>query len=149
MDEKNISEGKKPKPVVLSINICDSIIRDEITKKVSLIGLFSVIHANTFPVAHPFCHVYVALTNGHGLYKTVLRIVNMNNNKSIFNMDGDLNIVSPLQVVELNIGLQGLRFEEAGKYSVQVLCNGEPIGCRDFMVVGPQQVPPASGTEVV
>jgi len=148
MEEKNVSDVKKPKPIVLSINICDTIIRDEVTKKVSLIGLFSAINAKTFPTVHPMFHVYVALTNGHGLYKTTLRIVGSSNGQSIFNMDGDLNIASPLQVVELNIGLQGLQFKDPGKYSVQVICNGEPIGMRDFMVVGPAQIPPTSGTEV-
>lgn len=146
--EKHNSEGKKPKPIVLSINICDTIIRDEITKKVSLIGLFSVIHANTFPVVHPLCHVYVALTNGHGLYKTTLRIVSLDNGQLIFNMDGDLNIANPLQVVELNIGLQGLRFDRPGKYSVEVVCDGDPVSSRVFMVMGPKQIPPTSGTEV-
>ena len=149
MDDKNTgSEGKKPKPIVLSINICDTIIRDETTKKVSLIGLFSAIKANTFPSTHSLFHVYVALTNGHGLYKTTLRIVSVENNEVLINIDGDLNVTSPLQVTELNIGLQGLRFNKPGKYSVQVLCNGDPIGSRDFMVVGPPQLPLTSGTEV-
>jgi hypothetical protein len=146
--QKNSGEGKTPKPIVLSINICDTIIRDETTKKVSLIGLFNAIKANTFPSTHPLFHVYVALTNGHGPYKTTLRIVNIKDNEVIINIDGDLNVDSPLQVIELNIGLQGLRFKGPGKYSVQVLCGGEPIGSRDFMVVGPTQLPNTSGTEV-
>ena len=142
------NEVKKPKPIVLSINICDTIIRDEVTKKVSLIGLFNAIKANTFPSTHSLFHVYVALTNGHGMYKTSLRIVSIDNSEVLINIDGDLNVIDPLQVIELNIGLQGLRFNRPGKYSVQVLCNGEPIGSRDFMVIGPPQLPLTSGTEV-
>ena len=137
----------KPKPIVLSINICDTIIRDEITKKVSLMGLFTAIKANTFPVTHPLFHVYVALTNGHGEYKTSLRIVSIADGKTILNIDGNLNVANPLQVAELNIGLQGLRFDKAGKYSVQVWCNDGFIGSRDFMVVGPQDIPYTMGTE--
>lgn len=148
MNDKKNSEGKMPKPIVLSINICDTIIRDEVTKKVSLIGLFSAINAKTFPVVHPMCHVYVALTNGHGLYKTTIRIANIDNSQNIFCMDGELNIANPLQVTELNIGLKGLEFKQPGKYSVQVICNGEPVGSRVFMVVGQAQIPPTSGTEV-
>ncbi len=149
MDGKpNANEIKKPKPVVLSINICDTIIRDEVTKKVSLIGIFNVIKANVFPVSHPLFHVYVALTNGHGIYKTILRIVRVEDSEIILNMDGELNILNPLQVVELNIGLQDLRFSKPGKYSMQVLCNSEPVGARDFMVIGPpSQLPHTYGTE--
>ena len=142
------NEIKKPKPIVLSINICDTIIRDEITKKVSLVGLFNAIKANTFPSTHSLFHVYVALTNGHGMYKTSLRIIGVDKNEVLVNIDGDLNVVDPLQVIELNIGMQGLRFNRPGKYSVQILCNGEPIGSRDFMVIGPPSLPPTSGTEV-
>lgn len=146
--QKPSNEGKKPKPIVLSINICDNIIRDETTKKVSLIGLFNAIKVNTFPSTHPLFHVYVALTNGHGFYKSSLRIVNIEKNIALMNIDGDLNVTNPLQVLELNIGLQSLRFDGPGKYSVQVLCDGEPIGSRDFMVVGPTQLPNTAGTEV-
>ena len=149
MDKNSGNEGKKPIPVALSINICDTIIRDEITKKVSLIGLFSAIKANTFPSTHPLFHIYVALTNGHGVYKTALRIVSVENGGIVLNIDGDLNIIDPLQVVELNIALQELRFTKPGKYSVQVLCNSELVGSRDFMVIGPlSQLPHTSGTEV-
>ena len=145
--QKSDGQAKRPKPIVLSINICDTIIRDEVTKKVSLIGLFNAIKADTFPSTHPLFHVYVALTNGHGPYKTSLRIVTVEKGDVLINIDGDLNLANPLQVVELNIGLQGLRFSNPGKYSVQVLCDGEPIGARDFIVVGPAQLPNTSGTE--
>ena len=130
-----MTDKSKPKPVVLSINICDSIIRDEITKKVSLIGLFSAIRAKKFPSTHSLFHVYAALTNGHGAYKTSLKIVNIEDSTTILHIDGDLNIIDPLQIVELNIGLQGVSFAKAGKYSVQIWCNDSPIGSRDFMVV--------------
>jgi hypothetical protein len=138
---------KKPKPVLLSINICDTIIRDEITKKVSLIGLFNVIKANTFPAKHPMLQVYVALTNGHGSYKADLRIQNVDENKIIMNLEAELTFANPLYVVEINFGLQGLKFDKPGKYSFQVLCDGEPIGSRDFTVMGPQTlIPPTEGT---
>lgn len=149
METKNSgNEGKRPKPIVLSINICDTIIRDETTKKVSLIGIFNAIKANTFPVNHPLFHIYAALTNGHGIYKTSLRIVNVGNQETILNMDGDLNILDPLQVIELNIGLQDVCFNKPGKYSLQVFCNSEQVGFRDFMVIGPSQLPHTYGTEV-
>ena len=133
----------------MSINICDAIIRDEATKKVSLIGLFNTIKANSLPCTHPQVHVHVALTNGHGKYKTEVRFVSMKTDKPVAGMQGDLEFPSPLHVVELNACWQGLRFEEAGVYLVQVLCGDETVGERKFRVVGPQQeIPPADGTKV-
>ncbi len=140
---------KKPTPSVLSINICDSIIRDEATKKVSLIGLFNTIRANSFPYTHPQLHVYVALTNGHGKYKTDIRFSNLEDSKPIAGMVGELDFQNPLQVVELNICWQQLHFNKPGDYVVQVLCEGELVGERKFRVAGPQQEMPATdGTEV-
>jgi hypothetical protein len=140
--------AQKPTPSVLSINVCDSIIRDEFTKKVSLIGLFSTIRADSFPCTHPSLHVYVALTNGHGKYQTDIRFLNISDDKPIAGMRGPLQFQNPLQVVELNVCWQQLRFEKPGEYVVQVLCDGAPIGERKFIVVGPQQkIPPTSGTD--
>lgn len=150
------SENKKPKtiqkptPSVLSINICDSVIRDEATKKVSLIGLFNTIKANSFPCKHPILHAYIALTNGHGKYKTEIRFSHLDDQKPIAGMVGELEFKNPLQVIELNLCWQNLSFRESGEYIVEVLCDGSQVGTRKFGVIGPQQkLPPTSGTEVI
>jgi hypothetical protein len=141
--------NKKPEPIVLSINICDSIIRDEATKKVSLIGLFNIIRAPNFPAFHQTMHVYVALTNGHGKYKTEIRFCDTKE-QAIAGIEGELNFQSPLQVVELNLPpWTGLRLEEEGTYFVEVLCDGKPIGSRKFQVIGPGRPNLTSRTEGV
>ena len=140
--------NKKPEPIVLSINICDSIIRDEVTKKVSLIGLFSTINTTNFPAVHQTMHVYVALTNGHGKYKTEIRFCDTKG-QAIAGLEGELNFQSPLQTVELNLPWSGLRLEEAGAYFVEVLCDGKSISSRKFQVIGPGRPNLTSGTEGV
>jgi hypothetical protein len=148
-DNKAAKSTQKPTPSVLSINVCDSIIRDEITKKVSLVGLFNTIRVNSFPYSHPSLHVYIALTNGHGKYQTDIRFLNLSDNKTIVGMKGHLDFQNPLQVVELNVCWQKLLFNKAGEFVVQVLCDGAPIGERKFIVIGPEhKIPPTSGTEV-
>jgi hypothetical protein len=139
---------QKPTPSVVSINVCDAIIRDELTKKVSLIGLFNTIRANNFPCKHPQLHVYIALTNGHGKYKTEVRFINAEQGKPIAGMKGEMEFKSPLQIVELNLCWQRLSFASEGEYIVEILCDDTLIGTRKIMVVGPQQnLPPTSGTE--
>lgn len=148
-ENKDTKAAKKPTPTVLSINICDSIIRDEATKKVSLIGLFNTIRANSFPSVHPSMHVYVALTNGHGKYKMAVRFVRSKDDKPLAWVGGPLEFNNPLQVAELNLCWQNLKFEESGQYVVEVLCEDTQIGMRKFNVIGPeQQIPPTSGTDV-
>jgi len=139
----------KPTPSVLSINVCDAIIRDEQSKKVSLIGLFNIIRATSFPCTHPLMHVYIALTNGHGKYRTEVRFVSLEEGKPIMGMIGELNFQNPLQVIEMNLCWQRLNFEKPGDYEVEVLCDGERVEARKFMVTGPQQeIPPTNGTDM-
>ena len=148
-ENSGLKTARKPTPSVLSINVCDAIIRDELSKKVSLIGLFSIIRANNFPCTHPSMHVYIALTNGHGKYQTEVRFVSLEESKPIMGMIGDLNFQNPLQVIEMNLCWQRLNFEKPGEYEVEVLCDGDRVGARKFMVMGPQQqIPPTSGTDM-
>lgn len=152
MEEKKEIEAskvsKKPVPSVLSINICDTIMRDETTKKVSLIGLFNTIKANTFPCKHPTMHVYIAVTNGHGKYKIDIRFSCLEDQKIIAGINGELDFQNPLQVIELNLCWQGLSFDKAGEYVVDVFCDDSQIGTRKFRVIGPEQkMLPTDGTE--
>lgn len=136
----------KPNPTVLAINICDSIIRDETTKKVSLIGLFSVIQAPGFPIVHPLMHVYVALTNGHGDYAMAIRFCD-DKGQDLARMEGPIQFANPLQVIELNLAWQQLQIKHAGEYTVEVWCNKVRISERRFRVVGPQKPDLTSGTQ--
>ena len=125
------------KPIVMSINVCDEIIRDEISKKISLIGLFSQIQTATFPAHHPSLHVYVSLTDGHGNYAGELRFVSEEDNSIIASMKGKVPFQNPLQTVELNFAINNLKFEKPGKYRVEFFCDDEPVGSRQFIVSGP------------
>ena len=143
MDEKIEKEkGNLPLPKVLAINICDQIIQDAKTHKMSLIGLFNRIQSQHFPVPHSLMHVYVALTDGHGSYNAELRFVNLTNSQIIAKMTGPLIFKNPLQVTEMNFEIRNLAFRSEGKHSVQFCCNGQEIGNRDFFVAGPKTVPP-------
>ena len=137
-----LENRSKPLPSVMSVNICDMIIRDELTKKVSLIGLFNTIRANSFPFRHPQLHIHITLTNGHGSYQAEVRFTNAELGKPIAGMRGELVFKSPLQIVEMNLFWQRLNFEKPGDYIVEILCDGELIGTRKFIVAGPQQEPP-------
>lgn len=129
---------KKQKPILLAINICDQIIRDEATKKISLIGLFNTIKADTFPIRHSLLHVYVAITNGQGEYEGELRFVNLSNRQLVAKALGKIGFYNPLEVYEFNFAFQNLEFSSEGKYAVEFLCDGELVGgAREFIVIGP------------
>ena len=145
--ESQGNEGQQndlPVPSVLAINICDTIIRDEITKKVSLIGLFCVVRSKIFPYRHPGMHIYVALTNGHSNQECLVRLVRCEDQKVVFGMKGPLKFQSPLQVVEMNLLWMNFDFEKTGEYVVEV-CFGKHeqlIGQRTFNVCQVNSNPP-------
>ena len=122
------------KPIILAINICDDIIRDEITKKISLIGLFNRIQSPSFPTTHPSLHVYVSLTNGHKKYKGELRFVSESDDSVIFKTNADVPLQDPLKTLELNFSIRNLKFDKPGNYNVQFCCDKTLVGSRRFIV---------------
>ncbi len=125
-----------PGPVVLAINICDTVLREEGTNKVSLIGLFGIIWARKFPCRHPRMYVHVALTDVHGKQDVEVRLVRVADDKPIVGIRGAVELPDPLQVVELTFALANVGFEKPGEYAVEV-CGGKSraaIGSRKFHV---------------
>jgi len=132
------------KPILLSMSLCDLIIRDQQTHKVSLINLFNEVRAQHFPCQHPRLHVYVCLTNGRGNYQGRLAFVDTQTDTTLAKLEGPVVFHSPLQVVEMNFELNALPLPHEGEYRFEFLCDGEPVGARNLRVVtdpraGPRQ----------
>ncbi|MEN6424004.1 MAG: hypothetical protein ABFE13_01475 [Phycisphaerales bacterium] len=149
-EPQKVKDQEPPGPVVLAINICDMVIRDELTHKVSLIGLFGVIQAMTFPCKHPLMHIYVALTGGHGKQDMEIRLVRVEDEQPVMAMAGPVVFANPLQVNELNFEWRNVPFERAGEYAVEVCCGkgSAPLGSRMFNVIQVGQAFPTLGSEM-
>ena len=108
-------------PDVLSLIVCDQIITDRVTGKVSLIGMFAAVHSPRFPVTHPQICVYVALTEGRGKTPIKIRIVDANEaRKPIVEGNGVVDFKDPRAIANLALQFHGLRFPEPGQYRVQI-----------------------------
>jgi len=132
----------KPKPKYLAMLICDYVLRDAETQNKSLIGVFNRINASAFPVRHDRMHVFVSLTNGHGTYKSRLRVRKMSG-EPILSLDGTIDMKDPLAVAELNFQIRGMIVPEPGRYVVEFLCDGEVLVDRLFDAALPE-APPAA-----
>lgn len=142
--------GLKPPPVLLAVVICDLIIRDELTKKLSLIGVFSAIHGAKLPVVLPASmHLYAALTDGRGEYRSRILIKHLDTDTSVFQAEGPLMFQDPQQVVELNFKLPQVTFPHWGRYEIALHADGQFLGSRTFTVCqvalppGPPPAPPS------
>jgi len=136
--------ANKPTPNVLALLVCDQIITDRITGKVSLIGMFSKVHGRRFPAAHPMMSVFVAMTDGHGKTDLTIRIVDANEARPpIVEGRGSVDFKDPRAIAHLALQFNGLRFPEAGPYRVQLWSEQELLReARLDLVQVPDQPPP-------
>jgi hypothetical protein len=123
----------KRTPAVLAMVFCDQVIRDEQTKKITLVGCFTTILANAFPATHRNLGLYVALTDGEGDYTGHLRFTLEETGQELMTAEGKFRLADPLQIAELNFTIPALPLPQPGKYRLEFLCDGEPLMSRVFV----------------
>src|SRR3989442_11211587 len=69
-----MSVPKPPRPTFNAMLICDNTIREEVTGKVSLIGIFAAIQSPAFPVVVPSLCVYLNVSDAQGRYRLRLEL---------------------------------------------------------------------------
>jgi len=115
--------------------ICDAIWHDPGTGKQFLLGLFSMIHARSFPAVHPIVAVHVALTDGRG--KLPIRLVLVDAEQArppLFEKTQEIEFSDPRAVVALDYHLANVKFDEPGEYRFQLYAGAEPLMERRFIV---------------
>lgn len=129
------------RPSCLSIIISDAVYRDEMSKKLIIVGTFNTIHALTFPHRHDHMSVLFSLTSGRRTYEVTLAIENGSTGASLAEIKGPMRLDNPLNITDVSVELRHLEFAEPGKYWVTLRVDGEIICQRPFMVAGPGAQP--------
>mgnify|MGYP001602694204 CR=1 FL=1 len=128
------------KPVLISIVVCDTVIRDDETRKLSLIGIFNTISSQKFPCVHARLHVYVAVTDGEGKARGRLQLMDNDTNQPLQTFDGEIYFPDRFAVIEMNFVLMNMNFPKPGIYRFDFWVDGDIIGQRRFHVnEAPQQ----------
>jgi hypothetical protein len=125
-------------PKSLAIIICDTVIDDRETHKKTLVGIFNNISASKVPVRHPELRVFVSLIEGNGPYKARLECRHRESGAKVFEVTMDIKFENPNQVVEINIGIQGVVFNQYGIHDFDFYCDDQIIISRRF-TVSPKQ----------
>jgi hypothetical protein len=135
-------------PQVKAFLICDYVIHETGTNKKSLIGIFGQVTSPRFPFRHPRISVYANITDAHGTYDLTLRLVRLRDGKVLFEAKGlRVTVGDPLQVSELGMNLDGVVFDEAGKYEFALYANDQFLQSKPFQVVqiaAPPGAPPGA-----
>lgn len=132
---ENESLGQIPPPFSLALGICDLIHRDQGSGKRYILGCFSVLHATSFPCAHPLICVYADLTNGRGKVPVRVQIVDSDEERPpICVLEQEMDFPDPRMIAELDFGMAGLVFPEPGEYRVQLFASGHHVIERRLLV---------------
>lgn len=118
----------------LSIIVCDDVYRDEVSKKLVIVGAFNQILAPGFPCIHRKMVVLFALTNGRGQYDFSLAIEHEETGEHIVEMRGPMTIDNPLIVTDVDVALLDTSFPRSGKYWVYLKADSEIIQQRPLWV---------------
>ena len=123
-------------PTVVALNTCAAVHQDD-TRKAYLLGLFHGFQAPTFLALMPRLCVYLSLTNGRGPTPLAVRLVDGADDDAPPLFAFDLKVVpfaSPLDVKEVALEVPAVTLPRAGLYRWQVVCGGEVIHERRFVV---------------
>lgn len=124
-----------PTPVLKAMLVCDQTIRDELTHKVSVIGIFDKIIAPTFPVRHPMLTVYARITDAEGEYNFRLEFINLENNQKLGEGTETAEVGDRMVMHDLIFHLHGLQFESPGSYEFRLFADSQFVGHYSFQVM--------------
>lgn len=133
-----------PTPSIQAFLVCDSVIEDSLTKKKSLIGLFTHLQTMTFPFQHHQLGLYFCMTDAEGTYHFDIDLMHVNTDQLVCRASlPDIVIGDRLQIADFGINVPALLFPSPGRYEFRLRVNGRVIAQKDFSVI---QVTPPAGT---
>ena len=106
------------KPSVQAFLVCDHVIEDSVTKKKSLIGLFTHLQAVSFPFQHSQMGLYFCLTDAEGTYHFDIDLTYLNNEQVVCRAAlPNIAIGDRLQISDFGINIPSLIFPPLGAMS--------------------------------
>lgn len=131
-------------PSIQAFLVCDCVIEDSLTKKKSLIGLFTHLQSMTFPFQHHQLGLYFCMTDAEGTYHFDIDLMHVNTDQLVCRASlPDIVIGDRLQIADFGINVPALLFPSPGRYEFRLRMNGRVIAQKDFSVI---QVTPPAGT---
>ncbi len=112
------------KPKANALIVADAIYRDVLSAKWILAGVFNRILAPALPVVQDMA-VFFQVTNVSKPVDLRLRIEQEEAGELLLDFGGPISAESPLEVIERNIQLRGMKFPAFGKYWVQLVSREE------------------------
>jgi hypothetical protein len=115
-------------PTPLSMVVCDYVWWDSSTKKYTLLGTFTRLRGETFPMQQHNFGIYLALTDGHGPTELRLQLIDVNLERDpVFETSGCVNFEDPRMVVQVGFNIGDISYPAAGEYRLQLFANTDDL----------------------
>ena len=114
-------------PLARGLFLCDVLIQDAQTNKVSLVNLFDRVRATEFPAqAKPFV-VYALLTNGSGDVDLAVEVESLDGLQVVYTRTMRARFPDRLAALHVRFNVIGCIFPRSGAYQVTLYANGDPV----------------------
>lgn len=123
-----------PTPAAIGLWICERVIIESGTTNPSLISLFSGIAVRELPAASAPFSVFASLTDGQGRGRIGLQVEYLKNGNTIYQQEREIQMPSPLLVVNVHFRIRQIRFPGEGEYGVNLLVDDELLARRRLRV---------------
>ena len=132
------------RPQLLSFLTCDNVHMDPMTRKYTLLGLFSGLQAVQFPMSHPRMFTFTSLTElPEGEHQQRLSLA-LPGQDPIFSTEQTFKVAGPLQRVQLINHLQNINFPHEGDFDFMLEIDEDPLLVISFPVRAIQLPPGAT-----
>ncbi len=118
----------------LSVLVCDDVYRDEITKKMAIIGTFNAIRVERLPATHPRMSIVLSLTSGQGSHDVAVALEHEATGTEVVRIERPVTFDSPLAIADIALHLIAVPLTHAGKHWVTVRSGGTILQQRPFEV---------------
>ena len=124
------------KPSIQAFLVSDQVIEDSVTRKKSLIGLFTHLQAVSFPFQHQQMGLYFCLTDAEGAYQFDIELIYLNTEQLVCRATLPRIVIGDrLQISDFGINIPSLIFPAPGRYEFRLRMEGHLIAQKDFNVM--------------
>jgi len=134
--ELRCHEMSQVRPVVSAMLLCDIAIREEGTRRVSLIRLFDSILAQRLPLARGPFYVYALLTDAEGRYDVEIELRRLEDLAAIGDRQSLPVVLHDRHAFgEFVFEVEEMILERPGRYEFRLYANDRVLGVKSFSVV--------------
>lgn len=128
--------GRRPPPKCKAILICDQVIVEAGTGKVSVIGTFDAFYLEEIPSQTKPANVFLQFADGIGSYSITIEVWDLQTDEVIARTE-ELAMQFPQRLLKMSLILQlpALPIQQAGSFDLVVLADGEEVDRQQFHVI--------------